>query len=183
MFVERGILSDSFTRKSLQGEFICSVVKHIFDESGFFTSYFGYESLLPVMKNYIQKKETDTAMKIRSTPDLIALNIKSESLLLIEVKSKNYVPDNGKIPLNQGEIKKILNTIKFWSECFIIYVVPDNQIFYAQQAKNLEFYKNDTYLDLYNQFQKLEKEIYEIKKDTVEHYRPLIKKCFPIFLK
>lgn len=178
-------MSSDFMRRSLQGDFICSVVKRIFEESGFFTSYFGYESLLPVMKKYIGMKETYTALKLRSTPDLIVLNIEKDALALIEVKSKNRPPRAGLIPLNEDEAHRISDTKKLWSECFVIYVVPNNQMFYAQQAKHIEIIEDCSYgyacLNLHKNFKKLEELIYEINEETLDVYRPIVKDLFDIF--
>jgi hypothetical protein len=129
-----------FRSSIIKGNAACEIVRGLLEDSGYTVYPFGYESTFSSVKNQIHKKkekESLTAKKIRSMPDLLVEN--SDNIHLIEVKfrsSKNIWKEGKKrvkcfdLPLSQY--------YEHWKEAVLIIVTDHWYRFYCCDFGSLE---------------------------------------------
>ena len=148
------------------GTQIEELIKLFLDTSGYHVYSFGYEHTFPsICEKYreVGIRSTDTALRIRYSPDLLVYDGEHNELRLVEVKMRKANPDM-EVYISRFEIK---NYQKYWSDALLVVVTNDGNIFYAQEIAKLDpsggFYK------LPLEFQKFEEMFTQIKEDLSEY--------------
>lgn len=103
----------------------------LFEKSGYLVIPYGYENQLASVKGELAKtNDSLTALKIRSSPDLLVYDNQTKDVKLVEVKMSSYPSPR----LNRNTFE---NYRKFWDDAILIMVLPFENVFYAQEMHNL----------------------------------------------
>jgi len=115
----------------LFGYIFKTIIMELLDRCGYEVCPFGYESTLPHLKKQLHGiNPTDTATKLRFTPDLIVRDPNEGKVNLVEVKARSA---NGSRGIRIDEISYYLN---FWPESIVVLVVPSKPYFYARPVRD-----------------------------------------------
>jgi hypothetical protein len=147
-----------------KGSQIRDAVEVLLEKSGYSVSPYGYErTLSDIRKKLNQKisKNSRTARRIRSSPDLLVYDDQKNDVMLVEVKMRNAFSET-KVFLNIGNYKE------FWEDSILLVVVPLGNVFYAQIVNELE--DKEEY-NLNRDFLRIEEIFTRIKSDDVLHYK------------
>jgi len=160
----------------LEGAKIKELLKVLLEKSGYTIYPYGYETTFSdVRKNLNLKtaKNSRTARRIKSSPDLLVYDAEKNDVSLIEVKMRR-APEETKILI----YAKLISAYKeFWNDSILIVVVPCGHVFYAQRISEL------TVKESYNairDFQKLEEIFCRVSREDISHFR---KQAFQIMEK
>jgi hypothetical protein len=155
---------DLFSYKLYKGNIFKELVKTLLEENGYDALPYGYENQFSNIKRNLKDKRTETALRIRSSPDLLIYDDEKKDVNLVEVKmSKNeYI-----------NIAKIVDYQKYWKDALIIAVVNFENVFYAEEIRKLGekgFYtpKSD--------FRRIQEVFPRIKTDCLEGYQSIARK-------
>lgn len=151
----------------LKGNQVKELVKVLLEKSGYSVLPYGYESTLADVKkklNVKDAKNSRTARRIRSTPDLLVYDEQRKDVILVEVKMRR-APKETKVLIYPRLIRNIK---EFWDDSILVVVVPTGNVFYAQKANQLEI------KEAYNatkDFEKFEDVFAGVKAEDVSDYR------------
>jgi hypothetical protein len=115
------------------GYFFKDIVVLLLDKCGYEVYPYGYESFFPNLKSKlsnISQPESDSAERIRSTPDLLVINPNGQNVDLVEVKARTAS--------GIWDIHEIERYRKFWPESILVIVNPSGNYFYAQHISKLD---------------------------------------------
>ena len=144
-----------------KGNIFKELIKVLFEKSGYIAIPFGYETQLTTIKAKLSKaKRTKTALKIRSSPDLLIFDNKTEDVTLVECKMSSYPSPR----LNQERLEDYR---EFWEDAILVMVVPFENVFYAQQIHNMGFKKQ---YDPRTDFKKIQEIFPRITEIDVKKY-------------
>ena len=117
-----------FNYKVYKGSIFKELVKTLLEENGYDAMPYGYENQFSNIKKKLSRKCSDTALRIRCSPDLLIYDDKEEDVSLVEVKmSRNeYI-----------SINKIEDYQKYWKDALIVAVINFENVFYAEEFRKL----------------------------------------------
>jgi hypothetical protein len=116
----------------LFGYIFKTIIMELLDRCGYEVSPFGYESTLPHLKKQLHGiNATETATKLRFTPDLIVRDPNQGEVNLVEVKARSASGSRG------IRIDEIGYYLKFWPESILVVVLPTKPYFYARYVRDL----------------------------------------------
>jgi len=151
----------------IEGGAIKELIRVMLENSGYTVYPYGYEGTFADIRKKLTDKEarnSRTARRIRSSPDLLVYDDTKKDLMLVEVKMRR-APRETKI-LYIGD--RIANYKEFWSDCVLVIVVPCGKIFYAQKISELEVKEE---YDATTDFQSLEEIFTRLKEEDMAHFR------------
>lgn len=156
----------------LKGNLGVDFVKAILETSGYTVCPYGWEAtLLDAMSNRTFKKSNSkTGRRIRKSPDLLVYD--AENILLVEVKTRMDLPP--RLNLDEIEILK-----EYWNDSILVFVVPDDNVFYAQKVSDLEIQQSDLYPLAY--FKKLEEIFPKVQAECISHFRDISLQILQVF--
>ena len=129
-------LSD-FYESMLEGNKAKELIKVLLEKSGYSVYPYGYESTFSDIKqklNVEDAKNSSTARRIRSSPDLLVYDEDKKDVVLAEIKMRR-APEETNVLI----YPKIIERLKeFWNDAVLIIVVPCGNFFYAQRVAELE---------------------------------------------
>jgi len=149
----------------LKGNQVKELVKVLLEKSGYLVYPYGYESTLSDIKKKLSERGTKnsrTARRIRSSPDLLVYDEKRKDVMLVEVKMRRAPKETS------VKFLRIANYKEFWNNSILILVVPTGNLFYAQKVSELEI--KQTY-DATADFDKFEDVFTRVKVEDVSHFR------------
>jgi hypothetical protein len=123
----------SFHDTLLKGNIFKEIVKVLFEKSEYLVIPYGYENpFANIKKGLSQKSMRDslTARRIRSSPDLLIYDEETEDIRLVEVKMSSY-------PSPRFKKERIKTYKEFWNDAVLVMVLPFENVFYAQDIANL----------------------------------------------
>ena len=125
----------NFHERLFKGNIFKELIKILFEKSGYLALPFGYETHLTTIKQEIAKNnDSRTALRIRSSPDLLIYDKENNIVKLVEAKMSTY-------PYPRLRQTTLENYREFWDDAILIFVVPFENVFYAQEIYNLGFKK------------------------------------------
>jgi hypothetical protein len=149
------------------------LVRGLLEDSGYNAYAYGYESLLAQIRYNVQKKrpsETDSILRLRSTPDLLVYNPENGNTFFTEVKLRRK-DDPHHLSLSNGYIMKYQ---KYWNDSVMVVVVPAGSVFYAQNVNKLSLSskepKSYSTFDLTSDFLPIETIFTRVTDETVQKY-------------
>lgn len=153
-----------FSYKLYKGNVFKELVKTLLEENGYEAMPYGYENQFSNIKKTLSTKSSETARRIRCSPDLLIYDSKEQDVKLVEVKmSKNeYV-----------NINKIEDYQKYWNDALIVAVINFENVFYAEEIRKLGikgFYspKND--------LRRIQEVFPRIENECLEGYQSIARK-------
>jgi hypothetical protein len=151
----------------LEGAKVKELVKVLLEKSGYTVYPYGYETTFSDVRKKMNSetaRNSRTARRIRSSPDLLVYEAEKNDVSLVEVKMRR-APTETKILI----YAKLISAYKeFWNDSILIVVVPCGHIFYAQRVSEL------TAKESYNavrDFQKLEEIFCKVSEEDLSHFR------------
>ena len=120
MLADWGILLREFGYKLYKGNVFKELVKTLFEESGYDAIPYGYETQFSSLKRDLCTQNSATALRIRSSPDLLIYDRQNGDIRLVEVK------------MSKGEtinINKIKDYQEYWKDALIVAVVNFGNVF------------------------------------------------------
>jgi len=153
----------------LDGAKIKELLKVLLEKSGYTIYPYGYETTFSDVRkklNLNSSKNSRTARRIKSSPDLLVYDNEKNDVNLVEVKMRR-APTETKILI----YAKLISAYKeFWDDSILIVVVPCGHFFYAQRVSELRV--KESY-DAIRDFQKLEEIFCKVTKEDIIHFRKL----------
>ncbi len=149
----------------LKGNSIKDVVRFLFEKSGYGVFPYGYESTLSDIKKKLNQKNSKnsrTARRIRSSPDLLVYDDQRDDVMLVEIKMRGALTETKVTNL------KITYCKEFWDDSVLVLVVPSGNIFYAQTVSELEIKE---WYNLNKDFHKIEEIFTRVKSDDITHFK------------
>ena len=159
-------LSD-FYESMLEGNKAKELIKVLLEKSGYSVYPYGYESTFSDIKqklNVEDAKNSSTARRIRSSPDLLVYDEDKKDVVLAEIKMRR-APEETNVLIYPKIIKRLK---EFWNDSVLIIVVPCGNFFYAQKVAELEI------KEAYNaakDFLKLDEIFTRVKDEDLSYFR------------
>jgi hypothetical protein len=151
----------------LEGAKIKELLKVLLEKSGYTIYPYGYETTFSDVRKKLNSKtakNSRTARRIKSSPDLLVYDVEKNDVSLVEVKMRR-APTETKI-LIYG---KLISAYKeFWNDSILIVVVPCGHVFYAQRVSELMV--KESY-NAVRDFQKLEDIFCKVIAEDILHFR------------
>jgi len=148
------------------GTQIEELIKLFLKKSGYHVYSYGYEHSLPSICEKVREegiKSTNTALRIRYSPDLLVHDGENNELMLVEVKTRKTYTEM-KVYINSFEIK---NYQKYWSDALLVVVTDKGNVFYVQEIAKLN--PSAGYYNLAVDFQKFSEVFFRVKEDLSEY--------------
>lgn len=157
---------DEFSYKLFKGNVFKELVKTLLEDFGYVTAPYGYENQFSTMiKKELSLNNTETARRIRSSPDLLVYDQDSKDINLVEVKmsAKEYI-----------NINKIEDYREFWDDAIMVVVINDDKdLFYAERIRDLRTLSYRKYHTPKDDFRRIQELFPKIKSEDLEKYRKL----------
>jgi hypothetical protein len=156
-------MSSDFHDALLKGNIFKEIVKVLFEKSEYLVIPYGYENpFANIRKGLSQKSMRDsiTARRIRSSPDLLVYDEKTEEIRLVEVKMSSY-------PSPRFKKERIETYKEFWNDAVLVMVLPFENVFYAQDIANLGIKRE---YDPRTDFLKIQEMFNRISPDDINCY-------------
>jgi DNA-binding NarL/FixJ family response regulator len=155
---------DLFSYKLYKGNIFKELVKTLLEENGYEAMPYGYENQFSNIKKTLSTKSSETALRIRCSPDLLIYDNKEEDVKLVEVKmsKKEYI-----------NINKIEDYQKYWKDALIVAVMNFENVFYAEEIRKLGikgFYSSKS------DFRRIQEVFPRIDTDCLEGYQTMARK-------
>ena len=151
----------------LKGNQIKELIKVLLEKSGYLVLPYGYESTLSDIKKKLNARDarnSRTARRLRSTPDLLVYDGKRKDEMLVEVKMRR-APKETKVLVYPKLIRRIK---EFWDDCILVIVIPSGDVFYAQKINQFE--TKEAY-NATKDFEKFEDTFTRVKTENLSFYR------------
>lgn len=152
----------------LEGYYFKEVVRAILDKSGYMVFPYGYESAFSYVKIQLHKgdiKDSPTARKIRSSPDLLVYDMKNKDIMLVEVKSRNFDNETDIV------LERVSWYRKYWKDSILAVLIPHGHWFYAQYVRNLEVKEKYEGYNLSKEFERFEEIFNQVDLDTLYRFK------------
>jgi hypothetical protein len=119
---------DFFSYKVYKGNVFKELVKTLLEENGYDALPYGYENQFSNIKRNLSNQSSETALRIRSSPDLLIYDDKKKDVNLVEVKmsKEEYI-----------NINKIEDYQTYWKDALFVAVVNFGNVFYAEEIRKL----------------------------------------------
>ncbi len=149
----------------LKGNFYKDMIRVMLQKSGYSVCPYGYESTLSDVKSKLteETRNSKTGRRIRCSPDLLVYD--DQNVMLVEVKMRSKSPPM----IRASEIK---NVKEFWNDSILVVVVPEDNIFYAQEMSKLEFQKTDYYQ--LSDFEKFQDIFTRVQFKDISYYKDIV---------
>jgi hypothetical protein len=151
----------------LEGGKVKGLLKVLLEKSGYVIYPYGYETTFSDVRRKLNSrnaKNSRTARRIRSSPDLLVYDGEKNDVSLVEVKMRR-APKETKI-LIYG---KLISAYKeFWNDSILIVVVPCGHVFYAQRVSDLVV--KESY-NAVKDFEKLENILCKVTEKDLLHFK------------
>ena len=148
----------------LKGNTFKDIVKALLERSDYAVYPYGYESTFSDIKHKLRAegaRNSLTARRIRSSPDLLVYDDQRKDVMLVEVKMSSYA-----CPwIKQWRIETYK---QFWNDSILVLVVPVGNVFYAQRISELEVKQQ---YDVTKDFEKFEDIFTRAKPEVMSHSR------------
>lgn len=149
----------------LKGNTIKELVKVLLEKSGYLVVPYGYESTFSNIKKKLRDKSSKnsrTARRIRTSPDLLVYDEKRNDVMLVEVKMRR-TPDESNI-----KYLRIRNYKEFWDDSILVVVILSSNVFYAQKINELEIRKE---YHATKDFEKIQDIFTRVKAEDLSHFK------------
>jgi len=158
-----------FGYKLFKGNVFKELVKMLLEDFGYITAPYGYENQFSTMiKNELSMNDSETARRIRCSPDLLVYDQDSKVINLVEVKmsAKEYIT-----------ITKIEDYREFWGDAIMGAVINDDKdLFYAEKIRDLRSATHRKYHTPRDDFRRIQELFPKIKSEELDKYRKLARK-------
>lgn len=148
-----------FSYALYKGNVFKELVKTLLEENGYNAMPYGYENQLSNIKRQLSSKCSETALRIRCSPDLLIYDDKDSDVKLVEVKSSKN---------EYLSIKKISDYKTYWKDAFIVAVLDFESVFYGEEIRNLGI---KGYYSPKSDFRRIEEIFPRIQSECLEGYR------------
>lgn len=155
----------------LKGNQMKELVKVLLEKSGYVVFPYGYESTLSDVKKKLNvkgAKNSKTARRIRSSPDLLVYDGERKDVMLVEVKMRRAKEETSVMIFPRRRLDRIANYIEFWNDSILLLVIPSGNIFYAQVVNELEIKPS---YNLTRDFEELEDLFTRVTPEDLSIYR------------
>jgi hypothetical protein len=154
-------LSD-FHDDLLKGNIFKEIVRVLLQKSDYTVIPYGYENPFANIRKALIQCDSETARRIRSSPDLLVYSDVERDVKLVEVKMSSYA-------LPQLNRKGLIGTYqKYWNDAIMVLVLPFDNVFYAQEIADLG--RKEQY-DPKTDFRKIQEIFTKISPDDLERYK------------
>jgi len=157
-----------FYNNLLDGYYFKEIVRTVLDMSDYMVFPYGFESAFSYIKIQLHKgdaKDTPTARRMRSSPDLLVYDQHEKDIKLLEVKSRNWDDEKDVV------VEKIAWYKKYWEGSILTVIIPHGHWFYAQYVDELEAKKSPESYNLKEEFQKFESIFTKVHTDTLYRFK------------
>jgi hypothetical protein len=122
----------------LRGEAIKNLIRALLEKSGYLVSPYGYESSFSHITKRLHErgaKNSPTARRLRTSPDLLVYDEEKQDVDLVEVKMRNapILTSVGFLQLKEYK--------RFWTDATLVLAVPCGHTLYAEKIRDLEIKK------------------------------------------
>jgi hypothetical protein len=151
----------AFSYKLYKGNLFKELVKTLLEDFGYITAPYGYENQFSTMiKKELNANHSDTAKRIRSSPDLLVYDKEKNEINLVEVKmsAKEYI-----------NINKLTDYRKYWDDAIMVAVMNSDDMFYAEKIRDLR--EGRGFHTPKNDFKRINEYFPKIKSEEMEKYR------------
>ena len=123
-----------FPEKKLTGKIMEDIVTIMLQESDYMVLPYGYEQTHPALcqKWDSGMKPSITLDRLRNSPDLLVYDKLYGIARLVEVKS--HISKNKNYWISKKDLD---NYHKFWDDCILVEIIPEDEIFYAEYVAKL----------------------------------------------
>ncbi len=157
---------DSFSYKLFKGNVFKELVKTLFEDFGYKTAPYGYENQFSTMiKTELSQNNSETARRIRSSPDLVVYDQDTKDINLVEVKmsANEYIT-----------INKIEDYREFWDDAIMVAIINDEKdLFYAEKIRDIRTLSHRKYHTSKDDFRRIQDLFPKIKSEGLDLYRKL----------
>jgi len=156
---------NKFYDDMFKGNQVKELIKVLLEKSGYLVLPYGYESTLSDTKKKLRDKgakNSRTARRIRTSPDLLVYDGNRKDVMLVEVKMRR-TPKKTSI-----KYLRITNYKEFWNDSILIVVIPKGNVFYAQKIDELEIKEE---YDANTDFEKIEDVFTRIQAQDISHFK------------
>jgi DNA-binding NarL/FixJ family response regulator len=153
-----------FSYKLYKGNIFKELVKTLFEESEYDAMPYGYETQFSSLKRTLSTQSSETALRIRCSPDLLIYDPAEGDVRLVEVK------------MSRGEtirIDKIEDYQKYWKDALIVVVLNFGNVFYAEEIRKLGI---RGYYSPRSDFRPIQELFPNIDEEHLEEYRIIARK-------
>lgn len=158
---------DDFHLSLFKGNIFKELVKALFEKSEYVAIPYGYENPFSNIKNKLVKSFegcSETAKRIRYSPDLLIYDDQTKDVNLVEVKMSSY---------DTPQIKRIEYYKKYWEDAVIVMVSPFENVFYTQEISKLGV---KGYYDLKSDFKRIQEFFPKINPADMSDYQNIARK-------
>jgi hypothetical protein len=149
-----------------KGNVFKELIKTIFEDFGYKTAPYGYENQFSTMiKTELSKNNSETARRIRSSPDLVVYDQGTKDISLVEVKmsANEYIT-----------INKIEDYREFWDDAIMVAIINDQKnLFYAEKIRDIRTLSHRKYYTSKDDFRRIEDLFPKINSENLNEYRKL----------
>lgn len=134
----------------LKGGSIKELIKALLENAGYSTFPYGYESTYSYITKKMREKgakNSSTARRIKSSPDMLVYDDERKDVMLVEVKMRSAPKVTDVTYLRLRRYKD------FWHDSILVIVVPCGDVLYAQKINELEIKQS---YNLLTEFEKFE---------------------------
>lgn len=129
---------ERFRRSLIIGAAAKEIVRAILESAGYTVYPFGFESAFAVLKQQMTRERLqhgETAERIRSMPDLLAISSNEIHLIEVKFRRRDYQDDTPGVWLHNGPVMKCQ---KYWPESILLLVSPHGPRFFGSPVGELQ---------------------------------------------
>lgn len=163
---------DDFYLSLYKGNIFKELVKALFEKSRYVAIPYGYENPFSNIKKSLAEKNfescSETAKRIRCSPDLLIYDDQTRDVMLVEVKMSSY---------ETPQIKRIEYYRRYWEDAVIVIVSPFENVFYTQEISKLGV---KGYYDLKSDFKRIQEFFPKISPVDMSAYQNMARKMIQV---
>jgi hypothetical protein len=151
------------------GYFGKDLVKAMLEKAGYTVCHYAYEDTL---LDYMSKRSSKTSnssvgRRLRKSPDLLVYD--EQSVFLAEIKMRTRTP----LQFDELGILK-----EFWNDAILVVIVPEGNIFYAQEAGKLP----TAYSHPLESFRNMQEILTRVTEGQLTYYRGIGLQTLKLFM-
>ncbi len=130
-----------FRANQLKGTIAKAIVQGLLEESNYRVYPYGYESQLSQIRHDVKRQaaaETESVMRLRSSPDLLVYDSDRGNLFFTETKFRR-VNNPHQVSVRAIHLARYK---KYWNDSVLVLVIPTERCFYAQRVGDLSAPEN-----------------------------------------
>lgn len=163
----RGSRLSEFHDTLLKGNIFKEIVRVLLEKSDYIVIPYGYENAFANIRNTLTHSVSETARRIRSSPDLLVYDDNTKDVKLVEVKMSSH-------PFPQLNKKGLIGTYqKYWNDAIMVLVLPVDNVFYAQEIADLG--KKEQY-DPKTDFRRIQEIFTRVNAEDLERYKTIARR-------